>query len=77
MQSNELSFEMPAQELLDPRTAVQEAIEFDDLDTVLNPVLPSANDAAAEGFQYDVEVELELEADAIDALLGASAKIKP
>ena len=76
MQSNELSFEMPAQELLDPRTAVQEAIEFDDLDTVLNPVLPSANDAAPEGFQY-VEVELELEADAIDALLGASGQNKP
>ncbi|MET0988673.1 MAG: hypothetical protein ABW034_25065 [Steroidobacteraceae bacterium] len=68
---------MPAQELVDPRTVVQEAIEFDDLDTVLNPVLPSANDAAPEGFEYDVEVELELEAHAIDALLGASGKIKP
>lgn len=74
MQSNELSFEMPAQELVDPRKAGTESVEFDDLDTVLNPALPSANEPAPS--ELDVEVEIELEAAAIDALLGASGKIK-
>ncbi|MET0987030.1 MAG: hypothetical protein ABW034_16665 [Steroidobacteraceae bacterium] len=74
MHSNELSFEMeldiPAQELVEPRTAPTEAIEFDDLDTVLNPVVPSANES-----EGDVEVELELDACDIDNLLGASGKL--
>jgi hypothetical protein len=79
MQSTELSFELSAQELVDPNTAVSEPIEFDDLDTVLTPVAAPANEDAAV-FSPDIEieieadVELELEADDIDALLSTSFK---
>lgn len=67
MPSNEVAFEMLAQEIVDPRAAGTEAIEFDDLDTVLMPALPSANEASSD--DLEPEIELELSADAIDALL--------
>jgi hypothetical protein len=73
MASNELALEISAQELVDPKTAASEAIEFDDLDTVLQPTLSSANEAAADFEAADIE--LELEAEDIDALLGSSGKL--
>lgn len=76
MRSTELSFEVSAQELVDPRTAATDAIEFEDLDTVLNPVLPSANEGTSATMGDEVEVEWELDAGAIDTLLTASGKIK-
>lgn len=74
MASHELAFEISAQELVDPKSAATEAIEFEDLDMILEPALPSANDTAA-GLNADADVELELEADDIDALLGTSGKL--
>jgi hypothetical protein len=74
MPSNELAFEVTSQELMDPKTALPEPIEFDDLDTVLQPAVLSANESAPASIE-DVDVELELEADDIDALLGASGKL--
>lgn len=80
MQSTELSFELSAQELVDPSTAVTEPIEFDDLDTVLTPAVSPANDDAPVEFSSSIEieieadVEMELEADDIDALLSTAFK---
>lgn len=71
---NELVFEVTAQELTDPKTTVTEPIEFDDLDTVLQPAVPSANESAPASIE-NVDVELELDAEDMDALLGPSGKL--
>jgi hypothetical protein len=76
MQSTELSLELAAQERTDPNASVAELIEFDDLDTVLEP-LPGANEAAS-NFPREPQAELELELgpEEIDALLSESGKLK-
>jgi hypothetical protein len=74
MPTTELAFEVSAQEMIDPN-GQPDSIEFDDLDTILEPALPSANEASAE-LSAEPELELELEADDIDALLGASGQLK-
>lgn len=75
MPLNELAFEVTAQELMDPKTGVAEPIEFDDLNSVLQPAIPPANDSAPALDEGAVALELELEAGDIDALLGASGKL--
>ncbi len=75
MPPNELAFEVTAQEIMDPNTGVPEPIEFDDLDTILQPAVPSANEADGSDEEGD-KLELELEAEDIDTLLGASGKLK-
>jgi hypothetical protein len=70
MQSTEHSFELSAQELLDPNASVDEPIEFDDLDTVSMPPVPAANETNPMQSAAEIEIEVELDAQDVDSLLG-------
>lgn len=84
MESNEFSIELDNVDLGDPQTAVADLIEFDDLDTIKLPASTPANNygataAPADAIEVSIELddealEIELEADDIDALLTRTDK---
>lgn len=85
MESNEFSIELDSVELGDPQDAVTDLIEFDDLDTIKLPASTAANNYGANVLAADEEIEvsiefedsaleIELQADDIDALLTRPEK---